>query len=363
MAETLNNIDLPTDTWVDLYEQSGISVGEAITVENVGGSDVLLAVKATQPPADHNAFNVLKRGGDPLRNNVGDPGAWAISKNADGRVNVRGVSEEGFRPAISSSTTDGSGNKIGSFRGALDVHDADPHRAIYNQFLHYETETVTTLSIAVTTGDNQVTLTNAANFNVGDEIKIEDGFLEPIFFKIMAKAGNLIDIDSPITFDHAIGSTVTKIYTNLAQAGLTTGATRANPIIFNAFVPNGSIVHITNMVISMLDDNSMDDGSFAGEPALQNGLVLRAQSDGAIGTYTNWKDNRNIREDIFTAQYVEKTQSNEYGFAASYNIKKSIGGIVYLDGSQNDKFQVLIQDDLTQITEIRLKMQGHYEGL
>lgn len=363
MADTLDNVNLSTDTWVDLYAATGISVGEPICVENVGASDVLLVVSATEPDETPDGYNVLKRDGDPLCNSKGDAGAWAISKNSDGRVNVSNISSGGFIPRFPALLSDAKGNHISSFRGAVDIHDADVHRAIYNQFVHYETDTTTTTTQALSTGDNQINLTNAADFSVGDEIKIEDGALEPVFFKIMAKNVNQIDIDSPISFAHTAGATVTKIHTNLAQNGLTTNASRDNPVVFNAHVPSGLIVHITNMVISMLDDNSMDDGSFAGEAALNNGLVLRAQSEGVVGTYTNWKDNRNIREDIFTAQYVDKTQSNEYGFAASYNIKKSIGGIVYLDGSQNDKFQVLVQDNLTAITEIRLKMQGHYEGL
>lgn len=112
MADTLNNIQLPTDTWVDLYAATGISVGEAISVENTGASDVYLVVSDTQPDAVPDAFNFLKRDGDPMRNNAGDSGAWALSRNSDGKVNISRVAVEGFRPTIDVDLGSGLGKGI-----------------------------------------------------------------------------------------------------------------------------------------------------------------------------------------------------------------------------------------------------------
>lgn len=91
MANTLPNITIPTNQWVDLYLLSGVTVGVAISVENVGCFDVFLAVQAAQPPATHNAFNIIKRSGDALRNSNGDAGAWAFSQGSQAKVNVRPI--------------------------------------------------------------------------------------------------------------------------------------------------------------------------------------------------------------------------------------------------------------------------------
>lgn len=91
MGNTLTNVFLPAGVWVDLYNETGLDVGTKIAVENIGSYDVYLTVLDTQPPLNHDAYNVLIRGGVQLENNEGDLGAWAFSPNADGKVNVRKV--------------------------------------------------------------------------------------------------------------------------------------------------------------------------------------------------------------------------------------------------------------------------------
>ena len=90
MPDTIQNVPLPAGVWVDLYAQSGIAVGVAISVGNVGVADVYLAVQASQPPVNHDAYEVLQRRPSvPFRNSNGDTGAWALCPHGDGKVNVR----------------------------------------------------------------------------------------------------------------------------------------------------------------------------------------------------------------------------------------------------------------------------------
>ncbi len=89
MADTLPNVTLNPNTWVDLYAATGVPVGTAIGVSNVGVSDVYLTVAATQPPLGFDAYDVLQRkNGVRLRNSDGDSGAWAFSPNCGGKVQV-----------------------------------------------------------------------------------------------------------------------------------------------------------------------------------------------------------------------------------------------------------------------------------
>lgn len=92
MADTLTNVPIPANQWVDLYAATGVPVGTAVSIENVGAADVYLTVRATQPPIDYDAYNVVQRqNGVRLRNTEGDSGAWAFSPNTNGKVNVRPV--------------------------------------------------------------------------------------------------------------------------------------------------------------------------------------------------------------------------------------------------------------------------------
>lgn len=90
MPDTLVNVPLPANTWVDLYAATGIPVGVAISAENVGTSDVYLTVRATQPPIGFDAYSIVQRKTSvPYRNSTGDAGAWAYSPNCRGKLNVR----------------------------------------------------------------------------------------------------------------------------------------------------------------------------------------------------------------------------------------------------------------------------------
>jgi hypothetical protein len=102
MADTRPNIPIPKGQWVDLYELANIVRGIQISVENVGTCDVYLAVQEDQPEPDHDAYNIVRRKGDPLRNNEGDAGAWAFCNNTNGLLNVSSMAEQGFAPPSAS---------------------------------------------------------------------------------------------------------------------------------------------------------------------------------------------------------------------------------------------------------------------
>jgi hypothetical protein len=92
MTDTLANVDIPGNAWADLYTLTGIPVGTAISVQNIGSADVYLTVAAAQPPVGYDAYNVVIRStGAWLRNSSGAAGAWAFCPNASGKLNVRRI--------------------------------------------------------------------------------------------------------------------------------------------------------------------------------------------------------------------------------------------------------------------------------
>lgn len=92
MADTLDNVNLIRGVWTDLYSATGITVGTKISVQNSGDSIVRLAVTSTQPDVDTSAYSIIQPGTNlAMENEQGDSGAWAMSNNQNGRVNVRVV--------------------------------------------------------------------------------------------------------------------------------------------------------------------------------------------------------------------------------------------------------------------------------
>lgn len=93
MADTLQNIKIPANTWVNLYAASGLTVGAKITVKNLSTITVKLKTKATSPSAV-DAESSAAGSYVPLlsflssSNETGDSGAWAYCQ-ADGLVNVK----------------------------------------------------------------------------------------------------------------------------------------------------------------------------------------------------------------------------------------------------------------------------------
>ena len=88
MADTLNNIPLPADTWVDLYAASGITVGLPMVSQNLGGTTIRLTAKATSPLIT-DGYNELAPGNDVFSNENADSGAWAFSPVIDSLINVK----------------------------------------------------------------------------------------------------------------------------------------------------------------------------------------------------------------------------------------------------------------------------------
>ena len=364
MPNNTQHIPIPRNTWVDLYDLSGITPGDPLYVENVGVCDIYLAVQLAQPEKDHDAYNILKRDDDiRMSNTSGDDGAWAFCNTSEGLISISTTANEGFWPRLLALLADAFGNPIGSLRGSINVHDSDPHRAVFNQFLHFDTATTTTLGDPATAGSNQINLTSAAGFAVDDEVKISNGVQEPVFFNIRILVGTLATLDTPLTFNHPAGADVTKIHTNLAEPGITAGATLANPVLFTSHIALGAVVHITNMTVIMTDTSAMDFTTFGGAPALDNGVVFRAKSDGFTGSFTNWKANLDLDSDAFPVRYQAKVGGGEFGLSAVYQIKGGTGAVIYLDGSLADTFEALAQESLELNTKIRIKLQGHFEGL
>lgn len=77
MAQSLDPVELPKNTWVDLYAETGITVGLVLIAQNTGKDEALL-VESAASPAPGYGFNRIPVD-EFLTNVAGNVGAWAFS--------------------------------------------------------------------------------------------------------------------------------------------------------------------------------------------------------------------------------------------------------------------------------------------
>jgi len=80
MAQSLPAVKLPSNKWVDLYDDTGITVGVKLVIQNTGTSQVILVEDSSQPPTNPPGSNVVKAD-QYVTNKTGNIGAWAFSSD------------------------------------------------------------------------------------------------------------------------------------------------------------------------------------------------------------------------------------------------------------------------------------------
>lgn len=249
---------------------------------------------------------------------------------------------------------------VGSYRGALNVHNADVHRETVNRYFAQLSTPSTTLSAQATAGSTSITVTSATGFVVGQHIRLNTTSEEIVFPIITAIVGNVLTLNRPLDYTHNIGDVVQGAIINM-----NVNASLASPQSFKVFPDAGKIWHIKQLTLSMSHNVAGDFGLFGGIAALTNGVVLRRYdgATGTFGTYSFWRDNAELDSDFGTVKFVTRSGGGgTYGTSAQGSFN-TIETIVYLDGTAGDYLEVLIQDNLTGLTSFSMKAQGHFEGL
>lgn len=255
----------------------------------------------------------------------------------------------------------GNGEVINSSGNALDIHDADVHNYIVNKYLHQHTTTVTTLTADSAVDDYQISVASGVGFAVGDYLHINTTSEETTHPRITALSGTTPDVftlDRRLDVAHVIGDAITKSIVDMS----TTAGTIAAPQEYWVGPVAGEVWHLERILFELTHGTAGDLGLFGNLPALTNGVVLRVKRNGEYGTLTNWKQNSNIKVDMFDVQFDPRSGGGgSYGTTGRGTFKNT-GAVLKLDGDTNDRLEVYIQDDITGLDSFTMKAQGHYEG-
>lgn len=204
-----------------------------------------------------------------------------------------------------------------------------------------------------------VTVDNTANADVGTHIRIIDSTDDRYFFgEILTINGLTITVDTPFDFDYPSGSEVTYSNINLAVDGSVT------PAHFHLRTGGPSIpsaLDITRMIMVCECSSAVDLNKFGNiTNGLDKGLVLR-QMNGTINNIWNVKKNR----DLISLGYDWTTfdASNPaqgiYGFSWRLTFAGQSKMGVTLRISQDGQLGIIVQDDLSSLTNLKCVVEGH----
>lgn len=173
--------------------------------------------------------------------------------------------------------------------------------------------------------------------------------------EVVILAGDLITIDTPL--DRAWSSVHPYGLTQMNVDGSGTS------VIFSVSAPAGMDLEIIRIIFHIEDNSAMDDGLFGALAALTNGLVVRVnRGDGtSYETVMNIKTNGEFAQRAYDIAYSDNAPSGDYGFRS----KRTFGGTdkngsaIFLNGTNIDSLEFIVQDDLTGLLGLGVSVQGH----
>ena len=94
MPDTLPNIAVPTDQWIDVYAAASINPTSSVRVQNIGSVEIRYRITGTQP-TDDTAFNISSPGARAIDRWIqvdgAESGLWVTSRFEGARINAQEV--------------------------------------------------------------------------------------------------------------------------------------------------------------------------------------------------------------------------------------------------------------------------------
>jgi hypothetical protein len=239
--------------------------------------------------------------------------------------------------------------------GAVPVNIQDQHTlALDLNFLR--SLNATTLTSDASPDDRVLNVTSVTDIAAGTVIGLGAGTGAFYFGTVVSVSTLALTMDTLIDSEFLSASTVVIV----ADKHLNTVAgSAATPIIYQ-IGPIGPaiVVDITRIMGTIIDDVAMDDGKFGGIDALTNGIALRL-NNGVISNHWNAKTNGDLGLICFDSAYTDKAPAGENGFRFRNTYAGPSKHGVTLRLMAGEILEILIQDDLTGLTDFQMMAQGH----
>jgi hypothetical protein len=247
------------------------------------------------------------------------------------------------------------------FNGAFPVNVQDQHsRSLDLKFLKVLAP-ITTITAAVSPGDRELVVSDTTGFADQVVVGLSSGNGKSQFYfgeQVGALVGNTVTLDTPIDRRFDVGDNVFAATHEMNVDG--SGATQIFQI-GPVGVDTGLEVDTTRIMGYIQDEDGMDDSTFGSLDRLIYGMVLRIKH--LNGTYTNiWnvKSNGEIALLAFDATYTDKAPAGQNGFRLRNTYAGQAKHGVTLRLAPGETLELLVQDDLRELTDMGWMAQGHY---
>lgn len=240
--------------------------------------------------------------------------------------------------------------------GSLAVHEHEIHHIPVNELFHLHSGVISTVVVEGVVDSRTIELLDASLFNVGDKVQFNGGLVLPSFYTIISKAVNVLTFDRLLDANVPIGETVEVIVSDMGVV-----ASAGSPLSYIVTPPVAATWIITRIIFTMTHGTAGDLGLFGNLAALTNGVIMRAKLGGVYGTFTNWKTNSDIKNDMFDVVFDTRSGGGgSYGTSGRGSFDK-IGVGVKLEGSKGDFIELMLQDNLSGLTTYEMNAQGYIQ--
>lgn len=245
--------------------------------------------------------------------------------------------------------------------GTLYSHP-DPHD-IYNSSIHLtrDTGTTDTLAVAASKDDKSIEVNNGAQFADGNKLRIFDATLANSEFDFVtikgAPVGNVLTLDRRLDADHPIGTSIVHCTPGMNVDGSSTN------VIHELLHPgNCDLFHIHSIQIVMASSGEPSLEKFGGISTLVNGLHFRVYNpSGRHRTFgIPFRTNNSFVLTGFS--YVKEPKVGVTWYVhLKYNTIDTTNSVFLIDNLAGEKFQAIIQDDLSGLLALETKASIHDE--
>ena len=251
--------------------------------------------------------------------------------------------------------------------GAVPVNIQDQHTEIIDLKMSRVLDNITLLN-NYSIGDYYINISTtgvAPTLAMTICLKESTAFYQARMTEIVSLGGNdyQIKMESPLDYPYSTDGGCSLTTTNLAVDG------SENPITFRitpAGLNDNIEWDITRFILLFGGDgigaqnDAPDDADFGVTSALTNGIVIRSVN-GITKNIFNARTNGDFRARAYDVTYTEASKSGVYTVATrrTFAGQEKNGVTIRLKASTNDEFQIIIQDDLTEMIGGQMVVQGH----
>lgn len=265
---------------------------------------------------------------------------------------------------------DENGNLLKTLTGNIDdskmlqVFNGNANFDWYGRHMSFHTGSMTTLSQAISIGAIQLPIAVTASVYLGGDptgasLTIREGSVEETnIFRVTDITETTIIIDRPIANNYSSGVSIEIVNENM----VTLTGTLTNPISYTVQPPTGVVLDVNRIILEIRHDSAGDNSKFGDiDDGLSNGVVLRVNKTNNKKVLGVWANNGEIAQDMYDLTYNDKAGAGLFGTDGrwTFNGVEKDNFIVRLIGDNDDKLEVLIQDDLSDLSNFSIKVKGN----